>query len=458
MFALIRRWLGIGPDRSAAQQDALQMLDALAPLKFASENLAPARVNEAQAFICREVVINRQQKIDGYEFSLSPRLQSRFSEKSARVKQVCDDAILRNLSCLGVPSLLGNSQAIIRLSPSALKNPLLEGFSKMNLAILLNPNELATVDRSLIRENLLHLSNLGIRHGWTLDKSWPDFADFCSAADFVEVDSRAFDSKEIKALYRELRAIKGNLKLIASGLQTAEDFNACFHSGFDYFAGSFASNRKNWRPAKSEVNRIRVIEVLNMIRAGAENSAIADRLRTEPLVTFKLLRYINSPGIGLQHKISEISQALVILGADNFQRWLSLLLFDFKNSGFRESVLKEQVLARARFLEMLAGQGSVPAAADLLFITGLFSLMDAMMGQSIEEVLKQVSLPESVAAALSGKSGAMRDALLLSKTVESGTPPEMAAAAVRCRLDAKIVTAAMIEALAWAQRMNAMDE
>ena len=458
MFALIRRWLGLIPKRSTEQHEAFQRLDAVAPLKSAPEKIVAAKMNEELSFICREPVINRQERIDGYEFSLSRRLQSRFRERSEIVRRVYDDAIMRNLSQSGVSSLLGERYAFIRLSPNALQHPLLDEFSKMNMVVLLNPNELATADWSAVRKNLLRLQEIGIRHGWTLDRSRPELGVLLSAADFIEADSRAFDGIQMKMMHRELRAINGHSKLIASGLQAADDFNLCFHCGFDYFAGPFASNRENWRPAKSEINRVLVIEVLNMIRAGAEFSAIADRLRIEPVLTFKLLRYINSASIGLQRTISEISQALVILGTENFHRWLSLLLFDFKQTGFRESVLKEQVLARARFMEILAGKGHIPATADQLFITGLFSLMDVMMGHSIEEVLKQVSLPEPVTAALGGKPGAMRDALSLSITVESGTPEDMAAAAAKCGLDAVAVSVTMIEALAWAQQMSAVGE
>ena len=107
---------------------------------------------------------------------------------------------------------------------------------------------------------------------------------------------------------------------------------------------------------------------------------------------------------------------------------------------------------------MVGGQGRVPAAEDQLFMTGLFSLLDVMMAQSLDEVLKQVTLPETVAAALKGEPGAMRDTLVLGMTVESGTPDEMAAAAARCGLDAGTVTGTMVEALAWTQQMSAAGE
>lgn len=458
MFEMIRRWLGIGPTRSHEPQDAFQQLNALAPLKSVSKTTPAEGADKKYSFVCREAVLNRDEHIDGYEFALERRLQSRMLERSALIQQVYDNTMLSNLAPLGVSSLLGHRFTFIHLSPTSLKNPLLDAFSQMNMVIMITPGEVTTTDLSEVRTDLRRLREIGIKHGWKLNKPRPEISEFLPEADFIELESTAFDGIELKMMYRKFRSIPGQPKLIASELQTSDDFDLCYRCGFDYFMGPFVSGRENWHPAKSEINRLRVIEVLNMVRAGAKFDAIADCLRTEPLLTFKFLRYINSPGIGLLQKINEVQQALLILGSDRFYRWLSLLLFDFTQLGYHERILNEQVLARARFMEILAGQGRVSSDADQLFLTGLFSLLDVMMSQSITDILKQVSLPEPVAAALKGEHGPMRDTLLLAIAIESGTPEEMVFAAARCGLDAAVVTGAMIEALAWSQQVSAASE
>jgi len=443
--------MGNAPAESASQE-AFQKLNAVAPLKTAPKDTA-ATGHEASSFVCREAILDRNERIAGYEFALGRELQSRMLEKSALIRRVYDDAMLRNLAPLGVSSLLGNRFAIIRLSISSLKNPLLQSFANLNSVIMITPGTIGESDLPELRENLQHLEELGIKHGWTIDKPRPDLAEFLHKADLIEIESTALDGIQLKTMASEFRARKGKQKLIASELQTSDDFNLCFHSGFDYFMGPFVSSRENWHPAKSEINRLRVFEALNMLRSGEEFDAIADCLRTDPILTFKLLRYINSPGIGLQQKINEISQALLLMGRDRFYRWLSLLLFDFSQTGFHELVLNEQALTRARFMESLAGKGGVPALADQLFITGLFSLLDVMMDRPLLDVLKQVSLPDAVSAALKGEAGAMRDALLLGIAVESATPDAMNAAAAQCGLDAATVTELTIDAMAWSQQV-----
>jgi len=458
MFEMIRRLFGFAPASSSPSQDSFRKLNVVAPLKAVTKTVPADGADKKYSFVCREAVLNRDERIEGYEFSLERRLQSRMLEKSALIQRVYDDAMLRNLAPLGVSSLLGHRFAIIHLSPTSLKNPLLEAFSRMNVVIMITPGEVTATDLSGVRADQQRLSGMGIKHGWKLNKPRPEIDEFLPEADFIELEATAFDGIDLKVMCRKFRSISKRPKLIASELQTSDDFNLCYQCGFDYFMGSFVSGRKNWQPAKSEINRLLVFEVLNMVRAGAEFGAIADRLRIEPLLTFKLLRYINSPGIGLLKKIDEISQALMVLGRDRFFRWLSLLLFDFTRLGYQERVLNEQVLARARFMEMLAGQGRVPADPDQLFLAGLFSLLDVMMNQPITDILKQVSLPEPVTASLKGEAGAMRDTLLLAIAIESGTPREMDIAATQCGLEAALVTDSMIAALAWTHEMSAAGE
>lgn len=452
MLEEFRRWLGNTP-AEPAPQDAFHKLNTVAPLKSVQRDTPASKAQEASSFVCREAVLDRSERIAGYEFALGRELQSRMLEKSALIRRVYDDAMLRNLAPLGVSSLLGERFALIRLSVASLKNPLLKTFANLNTVIMITPGTLAETDLDAVRADLKHLEMLGIRHGWTIDRPRPDIAEFLHNADLIEIESTTLDGIHLKTMCADFRAGKNKLKLIASELQTSDDFNLCFHSGFDYFMGPFVSSRENWHPPKSEINRLRVFEALNMIRTDVEFDAIADCLRKDPILTFKLLRYINSPGIGLQNKINEIQQALLILGRDRFYRWLSLLLFDFNQPGYHVLILNEQALTRARFMETLAGRGHVPASADQLFITGLFSLLDVMMDIPLIDVLKQVSLPEAVASALKGETGAMRDALLLGIAVESATPDEKSAAASQCGLDATEVSGLMIEALAWSQQV-----
>ncbi len=456
MLDSFRRLMGATPEKTSSQED-FDKLNHVAPLK----TQLGAKTGDSKqhaSFICREAILDRKQKVAAYEFSLGRELQARMLDSSALIRRVYDEAMLRNLAPIGIARLLGGRHSFIRMSPTSLRNPLLKPLVTPTTVVMINPGNLAAADMTEVRHNLNYLEEIGIKHGWSLDRPRPELAEFIPKADFIEVDTTRFDGITLKSMSFDMHAANTKQMLIASELQSYDDFNLCFQSGYNFFTGPFVTSRENWQPAKSEINRITVFEALNLIRNGAEFDAITHCLRKDPILTFKLLRYINSPGIGLQNKVNEIHQALMILGRDRFYRWLSLLLFDFRNPGYQENVLKEQALVRARFMEMLAGQGCVPDTPDHLFITGLFSLLDVMIGQTLESVLKQVSLAEVVTAALHGEHGIIRTALQLTIAAEKNQDEEMAALSAQCGIDDAKATELMLEAMNWSQQVFAATE
>jgi EAL and modified HD-GYP domain-containing signal transduction protein len=455
MFESLRRLLGRSPKEPSAQ-DSFQQLNAVAPLQHSQEGASKDNPDKHSSFICREAILDRNERIAGYTFALGQKVQARMADKSAVIQRVYDDIMLNNLAPLGVSTLLGERTAFIRLSVVSLKSPLLDALANPNMVVMINPRPIAEIDLAEMRANLAYIEALGFKLGWSINQPRPEFAEFLRKSDFIEIDPAKFDGIQLKKMISDFRAANSGQKLIASRLQTADDFKYCFERRFDYFMGPFVSSRENWHPAKSEVNHIQVFQALELIQSGAEFDAIADCLRTDPILTFKLLRYINSPAVGLLQKIDDIPQALMLLGRDRFFRWLSLLLFDCIKPGYHENVLTEQALTRARFMEMLVGKGRVPANADQMFLTGLFSLIDVMLGQPLTAVLKQVALPEVISSALRSEAGAMHDALMLAIAVESGHE-DMAVAAAKCGVEASEVADLMIEALAWSQQIVAVN-
>jgi EAL and modified HD-GYP domain-containing signal transduction protein len=195
-----------------------------------------------------------------------------------------------------------------------------------------------------------------------------------------------------------------------------------------------------------------------MLRGGAEFDVIAQQLKLDPVLSFKLLRYLNSPVMGLQSPVTTMDKVLMVLGRERFSRWLSLFLFDIKAPGYRDRMLTERALARAHFLESLAGQGTLPAHKDQLFMLGLFSQLDLLMGQSMPDMLGQAKLPEPVQQALLGQPGIYADALALAVAAEGLSPENLEAKAVAFGLDALLVSRSAIEALDWAHEVSSLGE
>ena len=482
MFDFIRKLLGKSDPQSAPSQDKerFDLLNKVAPLKSSSpgdDDFLPALTGAADAatttkekapahsFVCREPVLNRAEKISGYEFNLHEKIQFRLQGEMDLLQKVYDDALLRNLTSLGVNALLGSRLAFVRLLPVSLGNPLINQLPAHNTVLMLTPAR-QSLDSVAIQPQLDALRQKGFAYGWLIRKTHlaehPDLMALAAKADCVQIDTSSFDGMDIKLLLKSLFSSRPvdlpKIRLIANGLNTFDEFHLCYQGGFDYFLGQFVSSRENWHPPQSDINRLHVIELLNLLRGGAEFDLIAKKLKHDPVLTFKLLRYLNSPVMGMQSPITTMDKALIVLGRERFYRWLSLLLFDIKSPGYRERILTEQALARAHFLESLAGQGRLPDQKDQLFMLGLFSMLDLLMGQSISAIVSQTKLAEPVQAALLGQPGPYRNALLLAIAAEGLSPDEVEQQAVTCNLSAVQVCLSAVAALTWANDITTMND
>jgi EAL and modified HD-GYP domain-containing signal transduction protein len=459
VFGFLRKWFG-SPGQASVRIEStsdFERLNEIAPLKTRESEAGKDR----RSFVCREAILDRQEKIAGYEFSLSERLQSRLNQKSQLLHRVYDDALLRNLALHDIQHLLGSRIAFVHLSPSSFANPLIDRLSPANTVLVVDGGDHAASPPELAEAMAGHRRR-GVRVGWLLRGPQTALTPLMADADMIQIDTLAFDGLQIRTLMRELSGMRASglpkTAFIARNLPTFDDFNLCFNGGFDYFQGPFVTSREHWQAPKSDIDRLHFITLLNLVRQEAEYDVIADHMRQEPVMTFKLMRYLNSPLLGLQQKITSVSQALVIIGRDKFYRWLSLLLFSVRDQGYRERILAEQALTRGRFLESLAGQGGVPPVANDLFLLGLFSLLDLLLGQPLPGIVARVRLPEPVRDALLGEPSAWRDALELAVAYESGEEARLAEAAARCRLDAGQVTEAALEALGWTREVTSMQD
>jgi EAL and modified HD-GYP domain-containing signal transduction protein len=459
MNSFFNRLMGKGsPDAPPAQPVSS------APAHRPAEAPDKHKDDQTPAFACREPLLDRKEGIAGYQFSMPEEVELRLPSDFEFLPKIYDDAVLRNLGSLGDDALLGPRLAFVRLSPESLDNPRIRKLPTTNTVLMLAPVHKKPAAET-IRPQLDALRQAGYAHGWLLRQSqmvaFPGLAELAASADYVQIDSTGFNGMDLKLLLKSISGMRPadlpKLRLIAGGLNAFDEFNLYFRAGFDLFLGRFVTQRENWHPPASNISRVRVFTLLNLLRSDTEVGAIAEELKHDPVLAFKLLRYINSPLMGLMSPVTGLDKALILLGREKFYRWLSLMLFDFKSPGYKERVLTEQALSRAAFLEGLAGQGTVPAQADWLFMLGLFSNLDLLMAQPMADLLLQAKLPADVHDALLGEAGPFGDALQLAITAEGQSPSELQRHAALCGLHALPVSQCAMQSLAWAHEITSLD-
>ncbi|WP_018412823.1 EAL and HDOD domain-containing protein [Methyloversatilis thermotolerans] len=240
--------------------------------------------------------------------------------------------------------------------------------------------------------------------------------------------------------------------LLATGLTDPTGFDAAVKDGYGGATGWFFKNAlasgKKLAPAHAQI-----VRVLNLVRRNADPKQIEDALKQDVALSFKLLRYINSAGFGLMCQVQSFRHAVVILGYEKLNKWLSLLLVTASKDPSAPALM-QAAIARGRLMEVLGAEFFPREEHDNLFITGAFSLLDRLLGVPMESVLEEMTLPDRIGDALLGQDGAYTPFLELARACESDSAEALAAQTHALGLGSEAVNRAQLAALKFADTLE----
>lgn len=352
---------------------------AASPARSAGPAVAGgAAARERQVFIGREELFDSESRIAGYLLRPRPLLEGAGFDAGALAAALIDE---------GIPGLARSRQIILPLA--------VEQWRAADFSACLTPQfalQLASADE---------LAALGGGVGTALD--WTAIGS--SAPDIALVDLHALPLAELESGIAALRRRFPAMRWLARNVHSWEEFRYCMSHGFALCSGSFTAT-VDAADAGKQVSQARlvVIEMLNQLRAGDDIQDIATTAKRDPSVVIKLLEMVNSPFYGASREVASIEEAILLLGRDALYRWLSLALFRVDGGGGRDEALLVIALSRAFFLESLSPDDS-RQHADELFLVGLLSLVDVLLGLPIGQVAARMRLPQAVEEALCSGRG-----------------------------------------------------
>ena len=166
-----------------------------------------------------------------------------------------------------------------------------------------------------------------------------------------------------------------------------------------------------------------MLQLLSQIqKRDIEVDEIEKLISQDATLSYKLFRCVNSAAFGLKNKMNSIKQAVVYLGIQRLKNWVSLLAMSGNPN--KSSELIHVGLVRAKMCELIAHERGLPDK-DSFFIVGLFSILDAILDQSLDEVLIKMPLDENLNKALLFREGEMGLALECSIFCEQSLPEKV---------------------------------
>ena len=196
-----------------------------------------------------------------------------------------------------------------------------------------------------------------------------------------------------------------------------------------------------------------IVELINRVDREEPIERLEAVLKNDPTLAFRLVCYINSAAFGLRVEISSFRHAIMMLGYQKLKRWLALLLASASSDPNMKPVMFAAV-RRGLFMEELVKSAGDDQMASELFICGVFSLLDIMMGQPFEQLLKSIPVPQDVFDALVPGTGRYRPYLELVRAVEQESMFDIRNAAEALMLSAAEVNRTLLRALVAARQLE----
>jgi len=245
----------------------------------------------------------------------------------------------------------------------------------------------------------------------------------------------------------------GKALLWASRVGSLESFEKLKAAGFAVFQGRFFKEPELVAERKLTSHQMSRFQLLRLIESeDPDVDALAEAISADVSVSFRLLSYLNSAAFGLPQKIQSIKQAIMILGSIKIRNWLrAVLLADMAQGGDMPRELAELSLQRARLMELVTTRYDFwDFNPGTLFLLGLFSLLDAILGLPMRQVAEHLPLDEKLKSALRRDAQNEYQPLLdLAECIEDADWPRLADLTRKLGLELDAIKVCASEAMAY---------
>ncbi len=412
--------------------------------------MTPLRVDSdgQEIFLGRQSIVDREQNLRAFEllFRSGRRNQADVGNATVATATVINYA----LNELGLESLLGGYLGFINLDAEMLMSDTIELLPRKKVVLEI----LETVEPTpVVVKRCQQLRKLGftlamddfVRHDEALRP-------LLEVTHIVKVDIQLLDPHALAETVCNLKRF--NVRLLAEKVDTPAHFKNCMSLGFELFQGYYFAKPEIITGKRLSSSELILMRLLGLLTADADTPEIEKVFKQDPGLSVNMLRLVNSVATGANCKVTSLASALLVLGRRQVQRWLQLLLFArLPPTKEFPSPLLQLAATRGKLMELLATGDK--ALEDDAFMAGIMSLIDALLGIPLTEVIMNFPISRDVRDALLERKGRLGRMLLLVEALESndGTAFAAASAALPGYTAARI-NSAQLEALRWANSIG----
>lgn len=379
------------------------------------DNLCRFEAGYEPIFVARHPIFDRERNVWGYELlfrDCATTPKAHIPDQGVATAKVVADGFA--LAARGIPA---GRKLAINFGAGSLRE---------NAALMLPPERTAVeigeevVPDADILAACRELKALGFTLVLDNYVGQAHLAPLLPLADFAKIPAPRLEPKEIIILTQRLR--QHGCGTMACRIETWAELNTAKQLGFSHFQGNFFRRPETLPGRKlpaATMAKFRLMQELAKDESDVER--LSEIVSADPSLAYRLLSFINSALFCLLSTVDSIRQAIAILGAGPLRRWAMVVLMSDLDSSDKGRELRQISLHRAFFLGKLAERtGRLPLPAESMFLLGLLSKIDAMLGLTMPFALRDIPLDDEMERALLGEESRAGSWLAALRDMEDG--------------------------------------
>ena len=401
----------------------------------------------ATRFIARQPIFDRSQQVYGYELLHREGLENCFSatDADAACRSMLDSSLL-----MGLDSLCSGTRSFVNCTRDAL----IAGHVTLlpSASTIVEVLESVPADEEVLSA-CRNLQKIGYR--LALDDFTPGDArePLAELADIIKVDLLATPRQQWREMVEQYS--KRSILMVAEKVETHEQFLATRDMGYTYFQGYFFQKPVIYSTSEIPHTQLNYLRMLQMVYQKDLDWMVLEKIiKHEASLCYRLLRYLNSAFFGFSREIRSVRHALTMLGEREIRKWITLVATVGAGRDKPEELVRS-ALVRGHFCETLSSR--VRKRESDYFLLGLFSLMDAILGMSLSEILSRVPVDHEIKATLLGQASPLRPLYELVLAQETADWTKCSDLAHQLKLSEGDVSESYLESIEWAREIVSVE-
>ena len=190
-----------------------------------------------------------------------------------------------------------------------------------------------------------------------------------------------------------------------------------------------------------------ILKLMKAIDAEQSLETFEEIMGEDPLLAYRFMVYTNSAALGLRTGIDSLRRGLVMMGYGSIKRWLSDQL-PHASTNLNLRPVRESMVMRAHLMTHLLDAGVENDLRREIYLCGLLSQLDDVMGESLGTILRRIPLSERIYDADVLGTGPYASGLQMARALESDDASVIRKLCETHEMDLEEVNRALLRVLA----------